>query len=373
MIYFDNAATTKPSKMAIEKASIYNEENFFNPSALYQGGLNCAQVIKSAKQTILKTLGAVNFDLIFTSCGTESDNQAIFGVAKRGVFVTSEGEHAAVYKSFIELKNKGVQTVFIKLNKDGTVNTDELFELVKNNSVTFVSIMHVNNETGGINDINFIAKKLKSIDKNIIFHSDGVQAYGKIPYRISNDVDLYSISAHKINGLKGVGALIRRKGINLAPIILGGGQELGLRSGTENVFGISVFENVSLEHYTYLKDNYQKVLDIKNYFISGLDKNIYSIISSESSSPYILSISAKGLRGEVIMHSLEQYGVIVGNGSACSSKNRYSRVIKACGIDSTLLDGVIRISFSYENTLEQAIEAVKIINQVGIKLKGMME
>ena len=372
MLYFDNAATTKPSKTALQKAEIFNDEMFFNPSALYLGGINTAKEIKLARENILKNLYATNHNVIFTSCGSESDNLAIFGVVKRGTFVTDKGEHSAVHKSFLELKNRGHNVIFIDLNIDGTVNVDKLIACVKENKVDFVSIMHVNNETGGINDVNFIAKQIKSINNKIIFHVDGVQAYGKIPYKISQDIDLYSISAHKINALKGVGALIKKRNINVAPLIIGGGQENGLRSGTENVFGIKVFDYAGQEKYKNLRDNYNYVKQLKEIFINGLDRELFTFISSENSSPYILTVSAKGLRGEVIMHSLEQNGVIIGNGSACSSKNRFSRVIESCGFDNDVLDGVIRISFSTENTISECEKAVEIINDVVKKLKGKL-
>ncbi len=373
MIYLDNAATTRPSKTAIEKANIFNEEMFFNPSTLYSGGLNCAREIKKAKENILSCIGAFNHELVFTSCGTESDNTAIFCSVKRGVFVTDKGEHSAVYKSFLELKNKGLTVEFIDLNPDGTVDTNKLYKFVKENRVDFVSILHVNNETGGINDINTIAKNLKLINPKLIFHSDGVQAFGKIPYKISKDIDFYSISAHKINALKGVGALFRKKSVNLSAYIHGGGQENGLRSGTENVFGIKVFEYATLDHYNNLRSNFDKVLSIKKYFIDNLKKDLFRIISSGNSSPYILTVSAVGLRGEVVMHSLELEGIIIGNGSACSSKNRYSRVVGACGYENDVLDGVIRLSFSHENTIEEAKIAVEKINETAEKLKGIMQ
>lgn len=370
MIYFDNAATTKPSKTCLEKAQIFNSEMFFNPSTLYSGGLNCAREIKKAKESILRNLSTLNHEVIFTSCGSESDNMAIFCAVKRGVFVTDKGEHSAVYKSFLELKNRGLKIEFIDLNSDGTVNSEKLFEFVKNNHVDFVSIAHVGNETGAINDVNSIAKRLKNINKNIIFHVDGVQAYGKIPFRLSQEIDLYSISAHKINGLKGVGALIKRKNLHLSPLIFGGGQENGLRSGTENVYGIKIFEYAGEEKYKILKENYEKVACIKKYIQENLNKDDFYIISAENSSPYILTVSAVGLRGEVIMHSLEQKNLIVGNGSACSSKNRYSRVLEACGYKTDVLDGVLRISFSIDNTIEEAKIAVEILNQTVKTLKG---
>ena len=375
MIYLDNAATTKPFSSAIEKANKFNIEEFFNPSALYKGGLSTSKEIKSAKENLLRSIGATTdkFEVIFTSCGTESDNQAVFGTIKRGVFVTDLGEHSAIYKSFLELKNRGLDVHFVGLNKDGSVNVEELYSLVKNNHVDFVSIMHVNNETGAINDVNNIAKNLKSINPKLIFHSDGVQAFGKISFRISSYIDLYSVSAHKVNALKGVGALIKRKSLNVKPIIFGGGQENGLRSGTENLFGIKVFEYAFLEHFDNIREDFDRVLSFKNYIIQSLDKELFTIISGDNSSPYILTVSAKGIRGEVLMHSLETEGIIVGNGSACSSKNRFSRIIEACGYKEDVLDGVIRISFSTETTLDEIKKAVEILNSTTQKLKRIMK
>ena len=249
---------------------------------------------------------------------------------------------------------------------------ESLLDCIKRNNADFVSIVHVNNETGGINDVNFIAKKIKEINNKIIFHVDGVQAYGKLPYRLSQDIDLYSISAHKINGLKGVGALIKKKNVNVSPLIFGGGQESGYRSGTENVFGIKVFEYAGNEKYVKIRDNYKRISGYKNIFLNNLDKAVFVVISGANSSPYILTVSAKGLRGEVIMHALEEQGVIIGNGSACSSKNRFSRVIEACGYSNEVLDGVIRISFSADNTEEECRKAVEIINKTVKKLKGIL-
>ncbi len=375
MIYLDNAATTKPYLQAIEKANLFNQQYYYNPSALYKGGLEVSKELKATKEKLLKNLGVSldSFEVIFTSCGTESDNQAIFSTVKHGTFITDLGEHSAVYKSFLELKNRGEKVEFIPLNKDGSVNTDKLFEFVKNNRTDFVSIMHVNNETGAINDVNFIAKTLKEINPKIIFHSDGVQAFGKIPFKLSKHIDLYSVSAHKINALKGTGALIKRKNLNVKPYIIGGGQENGLRSGTENVFGIKVFEYAMDCHYKNLNTNFNAVKQIKDFMIENLDEDLFTVLSAENSSPYILTVSAKGLRGEVVMHTLETEGIIVGNGSACSSKNRFSRVIEACGYGFEVLDGVIRISFSAENTLEEAQKAVQIINEKILNLKRIMK
>lgn len=374
MIYLDNAATTKPSVSAVNKAEKFITEDYFNPSALYRGGLSCAKEINAARVSVLNNLGLSpeNYEVVFTSCGTESDNFAIFGSGKRGIFVSDKGEHSAVFKSFSELNQRKIQTRLIGLNKDGSVNCDELFEFVKNNDVSFVSVVHVNNETGAVNDVSFIADTLKKIKPSLIFHSDGVQAYGKIPFIFSDNIDLYSVSAHKINALKGCGALIKKRKISLAPLIIGGGQEGGLRSGTENVFGIKVFQYAGEEHYSLIKDNYQKVRELNVYARNNLDKDIFKVISGENASPYVLSVSADGLRGEVIMHALEEQNIIVGNGSACSSRNRYSRVLTACGYNNKVLDGVIRVSFSQDNTLSEIKEFVEKINGIASRLKGIM-
>ena len=373
MIYFDNAATTKPLSTAILSSNELNDKLYFNPSALYREGISAKAVIKDCKEKILSFLKTEDHEVVFTSCGSESDNQAVFCAKKRGIFVTDLGEHSAIYQSFSELKNRGLSVHFVELNQDGSVNTDNLYDFIKNNpDVSFVSIVHVNNETGAINDINSIAKNIKAINKNIVFHSDGVQAFGKIPFRLDKNIDLYSISAHKINGLKGTGALIKRKGLNLFPLIFGGGQENGLRSGTENVFGINVFRLAAENRYKNLRESLDKITEIRNYIKDNIDKSIFDIISGETSSPYIFTVSAKGVRGETIMHLLEEKNIIVGNGSACSSKQKHSRVIKACGYSENVLDGVIRISFSPENTIEEAIIFTKELNETVKTLKGII-
>jgi cysteine desulfurase len=235
----------------------------------------------------------------------------------------------------------------------------------------FVSVIHVNNETGAINDINAIAKQVKAIAPRCIFHSDGVQAFGKIPVALSADVDLYSISAHKIGGLKGVGALIAKPQA-VHPFVFGGGQENGLRSGTENVFGIKVFECAAKEKCENLTKNLEKVSMLNQKMKSELSASGFQIISGENASPYVLSVSAGAVRGEVLLHMLENYGVLVGTGSACSSKNRFSRIIRACGYGEDVLDGVVRISFSAETTEEEVSFATEKMIECANKLKKVM-
>ena len=370
MIYLDNAATTKPLLSAVEKADKFLKDSYFNPSAMYKNGIETKKELEGFKNEILRHFPPI-YDLTFMSCGTEADNTAIFSFCKRGNFITTLGEHSAVYECFNELKKRGADVRFAPLNLDGSVNVEELLKLV-DEKTTFVSVVHVNNETGAINDVNAIAKQIKSKNQNVIFHSDGIQAFGKIPYVLSADIDLYSISAHKIGGLKGNGALIRKKKLNLTPYLIGGGQEGGLRSGTENVFGIAVFAEAVKTHFENIKENYQKVSSLKQLFIEKLDTSIIKIISSEKSSPYVLSLSAEGLRGEVVMHMLEDFGVIIGTGSACSSKNPHSRILKACGYGAKTLDGMLRISFCNNNTEEEILFAVEKLNECVKRLKGIM-
>jgi cysteine desulfurase len=375
MIYFDNAATTKPCEKAVRIAEKYLIENYFNPSAMYKEGHDLQSELKKARSALISFVASENdFELIFTSCGTEADNQAVFSFARRGNAVTTQGEHSAVFSPFTELKNRGIaEPRFAPLKEDGRVDVEKLLALV-DEKTSFVSVIHVNNETGAINDINEIAKLVKKKNPRTIFHSDGVQAYGKIPFKLAKEVDLYSVSAHKIGGLKGVGCLIKRKSLVLPAYLFGGGQENGRRSGTENVFGIVQFAEASKEKFSTLKEDFARLSEYKSSFVNGLDKSVFKILSGENSSPYVLSVSAVGLRGEILLHMANDRGLIIGTGSACSSnaKNRYSRVILACGHDEKVADGVLRISFSPLTTKEEVDEALRILNEIGKELQTRM-
>ena len=375
MIYLDNAATTKPCESATRAAEEYLFEKYYNPSALYKEGHDLQSELKKARSALLSFVASENdFEWIFTSCGTESDNQAIFSFAKRGNAVTTAGEHSAVFAPFTELKNRGVvETRFAPLLPDGRVDVEKLVSLV-DEKTSFVSVIHVNNETGAVNDINGIAKLVKKKNPRTVFHSDGVQAYGKLPFKLAKEVDLYSVSAHKIGGLKGVGGLVKRKSLTLPPYLIGGGQENGRRSGTENVFGMMQFFFASQEKFKSLKADFERLKGYKQKVIDGLDKSVYTVLSGENSSPYIVTVSAVGLRGEILLHLANDKGLIVGTGSACSSnaKNRYSRVILACGRDEKTADGVLRISFSPLTTEDETERAIGILNEIGRELKERM-
>ncbi len=369
MIYLDNAATTRPNENAIKRASEFLSTAYFNPSAMYKEGFSVQTELKKAKLAILSHVAdSAFFDVIFTSCGTESNNTALFSFGKRGNVVTTEGEHSSVIEPLRELKNRGmIELRVAPLQADGKVDEKQLLSLI-DEKTTLVSVMHVNNETGAINDINALAKTVKKRFPKVVFHSDGVQGYGKIPFRLSKEVDLYSISAHKIGGIKGTGALIKRKTLNLRPFLWGGGQENGLRSGTENSFGIKQFEYATEEKFSTIQEDFERLKGYKKILEEGLNSEVYSCFHFAETSPYIASVSAKGMRGEILQRMACDKGLLVGTGSACSSNSQllYSHVLLACGVDKELAIGALRLSFSPQTTEEEVVCAVQILNEIAL-------
>ena len=354
IIYFDNAATTVPDEECLTAAlKELKDGGFYNPSALYRGGVAQKRKLDEARKTLLSFFGGA-YDAVFTSCGSEADNMAVFSSATRGNAVTDSGEHSAIYNSFKELNNKGVETRFAPLEKNGGVNVEKLLELI-DDKTRFVSIAHVNNETGAINDINSIAERVKKKNPSVVFHSDGVQGFLKIPFRPNNYIDLYSVSAHKICALKGVGALVFRKNLPVHPIIIGGGQENGKRSGTENTFGISIFEK-AMKKYSDVSANFEKIKQV-NARLKELLAPYVVFVSDEECSPYILSFSAVGVKAEIIQRVCDDNGLILGTGSACSSKIGVSRIITNCGYDKKTAEGVLRASFVFDTDIGQAEDA----------------
>lgn len=364
MIFLDNASTTKIRPEAISEIE-RSHALFYNPSALSRKSLEVRREIDGAKQKICKALGVdYNNNLIITGSATEADNLAIFGSAKKtgDQFVFGAGEHQAVFASANELKLRGFNVVFAPLNKFGEVDLDKLKEILQK-PTAFVSIMHVSNETGAINDISKISMLVKNLWPNAIVHSDGVQAFGKIPTNVLKlGVDLYSISGHKVGGPKGIGALYVKNIAKLKPIIFGGGQEFGIRSGTENTAYVLALSKVvgafEIEkNFEYVK----KLSNIVRTYFEG--KEGITINSPKSASPYILSLSFEGVRGETLVHILEEKGVIVGTGSACSSKKTTNRTLEAIGLSREQIEGAIRISFSHENKQDEVLKACEIIEE----------
>ena len=372
MIYLDNAATTPPNAAAVEEVLRLLGEEFHNPSALYRASFAAHKRMEEARRAILSCIAdPAKFALEFTSCGSESDNQALFSGARRGNFVTTQGEHAAVQRTAEELSRRGVEARFAKLDRFGRVDAEDLLRLVDERT-SLVSVIHVNNETGAVNDVASLAAAVKKKCLRALFHSDGVQAFGKIAFRLTKEIDLYTVSAHKIGGVRGVGALFYRKGAPLHPLIFGGGQESGLRGGTENTFAIAQFAAAAGRKFVSLAADAERAARLRGLLLEGLDADIFSALSPQDGSPYILSVSARGLRAEVLLHMLDDNGVMVGTGSACSSKNRYSRVILACGLDERTADGVLRLSLSSETTEEECRRAIEIINRCARELRERM-
>lgn len=376
-IFLDNASTTKIDQTVNELISKINLDDFYNPSALYHESVLIKQKIENAQLTIAKALNVESKNIIFTSGATESNNLAILGsvtAKKNAEYIFSSGEHPSVYNVAKFLEQKGASVKFVKLTENGTVDLDDLKNKLSPNT-HFVSIMFVSNETGAINDIQAISKIIKSYNPKIIFHVDGVQAFGKIQCDLSKlGIDAFSLSSHKFHGPKGVGALYYKNLNSLKPQILGGGQQLNFRSGTENVSGILGMELACSIAQTKMQESFQKVSNFRKIFINKIEQNLSDVAyqinqSTTANSPYILSISFKGLKSEVLMHMLEDEGVIVGTGSACSSKKQENRVLQSMGKNADFIKGNVRISFSRLNTLEEIEKASDIFTKVVQKLK----
>ncbi|MBP5593186.1 MAG: cysteine desulfurase [Clostridia bacterium] len=373
MIYLDNAATTKTIKSAADKAMRYLTELYFNPAAHYRPAISVKNDINEAADVIAASLGVKRKTLIFTSGASESNNTVFeCGIRnKKGNIVISAMEHPSVYECALRLKSKGFDIRIAPLNSQGVVDIDEFSKLIDANT-TLVSIIHVSNETGAVNDIKALSKIVKE-KSNALFHSDGVQAFGKIKTDlISLGVDLYSASAHKIGGMKGIGLLYIKDGINIPAFIAGGGQQDNRRSGTENAAGIICFAE-ALKEYT-LKAEEFSLIGARKMFIENFSKMDWVKINGIGAlnSGYIVSLSFKGLKGEVLSHMLEDEDIIVGLGSACSSHVKTSRVLSAMNVPKIYADGTIRISFSPFTTKEELISALSsIINNANI-LKGKL-
>lgn len=365
-IYLDNAATTVCYKEVAELVCKASQEDFFNPSALYKPSVDAAMKLKEARETIKSALHAPDGEFYFTSGGSESDNTALFCTRKpKGSrIITSLGEHDAVLNAANELKNQGYDVVFVPINKDGSVNFEE-FKALLNENVSLVSIMHVSNETGAVNDIAKFVKATRKLAPNAVFHSDGVQAFEKIKVNLRTlDVDLYSVSAHKIHGPKGIGGLYVKKGVSIKPLIFGGGQEKGFRSGTENLPSILGFARaVELNDLNFDK-NISKKSEYKEYLTTKLKENIEDLVvisPNENCASNILTVAFKDVRGEVLLHSVEEDGILVGIGSACSS-HRESRFKSLLGLDESHKDGIIRFStseFSDVNDVDFVVKSIK--------------
>ncbi len=375
LIYFDNAATTKICNEALHLIEEYSRNLYFNASSAYTPAVKIETEINETAKNILKVLGCQKGKIFFTSGGTESDNMAILGAAKKTRkmhIISSRVEHPAVLNTLKELESKGYGVTYLPVDERGFLSADDLAKSI-NDDTFLVSIMHVNNETGAIQDIKNLSRAAKARDEKVLFHSDGIQAYSNIPVDLDDlGVDMYSLSSHKIHGPKGVGALYVKNPKKIAPITYGGGQQEGYRSGTLNSPGILSFAKAfELAEYNEIKDH--KFSQMKSYLADKIQNEIDDVICiniDEGYSNHILSMAFKGINAETLLHACQYDGLIISTGSACSSKkNIVSNTLKQMEMHEDYIGGAVRISFSRYNDIEEARAAFQIIKQNVEKLR----
>lgn len=368
IVYLDNSATTKQSDEVTSEMLRIVKDCYGNPSSLHALGVASEKELKASRKKLSAVCGASDEEIYFTSGGTESDNTAIFQGVKSlkrqgNKVITTKIEHPAVLECCKSLENQGLELIYADVDKNGFVNPDDIKNLVDDKTV-LVSIMQVNNETGAIQPIseigNIVYKASEKMSHKVLFHCDAVQGFGKLQTNVKSDrIDLLSASAHKLHGPRGVGLLYVNRDVHIHPLICGGGQESGLRSGTENLPGIAGFA-AAIEADIRSESATAHVTKLRDMLMEGIRTEIPDIrINSpvdepDGCLPHILNISFVGARGEVLLHMLEQAGIYVSTGSACSSKKKGgSHVLTAMGLAPDEIEGALRFSFTHKNTQEE--------------------
>ena len=382
MIYLDNCATTRPRPEVVAAVARTMAEEFGNPSSLHRLGLRAEKLVKEARNRTADFLKVQESEIYFTSGGTESNNIVVQGIAslkssKGKHIVTTSIEHPAIMNTLKYLEKKGFEITWLKNDHYGRIDINELKESLREDTI-LVTVIHVNNEVGVIQDIEEIGKALSTSKSKPHFHLDGVQSFAKLPLSLKTwGVDSYAFSGHKLHGPKGIGGLYLNSRVNLPPLLFGGNQERGLRSGTENVPGIvglstalSFASKDSVHEFAHV--NY-----LKSLMIELLTERIPEIkINSPVDplfSPYILNVSIPWTRGEIMVHSLEDKDIYVSTTSACSSKGKSkSHVLEAIGLDDKCIEGTLRISFSHENTEDDIRIAVSEITNAAVEIRSIM-
>lgn len=372
-VYFDNAATTKIIPEVREIMLETMDVEYGNPSSMHIKGVQAENYLRNARNTIAKQLKCESKEIIFTSGGTESNNLALLGLAlankRAGNHIITTGiEHASVYNPVLYLQDLGFRVTFLKVDARGKVDLQHLRESLDEDTI-LVSTMAVNNEIGAVEPIEEIAAIIKKYngehDKNILYHVDAIQAFGKrilYPKRIG--IDAMSMSGHKIHGPKGSGALFVDSRAKIKPVLYGGGQEKGLRSGTENTAAIAGMGKATEIMYNRIEENNHKMQLVKDALIQGATL-IEGVTDNSGESPHIASLSFRGVRSEVLLHALEDRGIYVSAGSACSSNHpAISGVLTAIGLDKDLLESTLRFSFCEYNTVEEAEYTVNVLKEL---------
>lgn len=375
-VYLDNAATTKVFPQVRERMVQVLEQDYGNPSSKHTKGMEAEQYIRTAKEEIAKQLKCQTGEIIFTSGGTESNNMALIGAAmankRAGMHIITTGiEHASVHEPLAFLEEQGFSVTYLPVDRAGHVSPDALREAMTSQTI-LVSIMYVNNEVGAVQDIGTLAKTVHEVNKTALFHVDAIQAFGK--YRIipkRQQIDLLSVSGHKLHGPKGTGFLYVRDKVKIRPLLFGGGQQKGVRSGTENVPGIAGLG----EAIRLMAESHQEKIDnlyhCKEVLIKGLSAlegvtvHAMETLSLHETAPHIVSAGFAGIRSEVLLHALADKGVYVSSGSACSSNHpELSGTLKAIGVADELLDSTLRFSFSLDTTEEDIVYALRQLQEL---------
>ncbi|WP_183187555.1 cysteine desulfurase family protein [Brevibacillus panacihumi] len=370
MIYFDNSATTRPHPQVIETMSKAMASYYGNPSSLHRKGVEAENILNQARAVAAGYLGCKPSEIFFTSGGTESNNAAIKGVAfqyqSRGKhIITTQIEHPAVYDVCKQLESMGFSVTYLPVDREGRVSLADVQKAMRPDTI-LVSVMHVNNELGTIQPVEEIGKWLKQFPK-VLFHVDAVQGIGKVPLRIKESgIDLLSLSAHKFHGPRGIGILYKREGLIIQPLLTGGGQEAGVRSGTENlpaIAGLAKAFRLLQESGADEPSRLQRLLEQLREGVSPIE-GIQVNTPEKGTAPHIMNLSVPGVKAEVLLHALEERGFLVSTKSACSSKaNEPSRVLMAIGVGTECASSSLRISLGRDNTAEevaQFIEALRI-------------
>lgn len=368
MIYLDNSATTRPFDEVIDKMSACMREEYFNPSAVYAPAMLAGRILTETREAIASQLGG-RVKVVFTSGGTEADNLALLGTARalrgrKGHFITTKVEHPAILETAAELERLGHSVTYIGVDEEGTVDVDALVDAVREDTA-LVSVMQVNNEVGAVMPIEEISRRVKEKNPRTLIHVDGVQGFMRVPMHMNRmGVDLYSLSGHKIHGPKGIGALAMSDRARPLCIAFGGGQENGLRSGTENVPGIAGLGQ-AVRAFARLDDPASDMMELKMRLRDGILQAVpdAKVNGPKGGAPHILNVTFP-VKGEVLLHALEGAGILCSTGSACAShKKSASHVLTAMGVPDKEIDGALRFSLCPMNTPEEIDETVAQIRK----------
>ena len=366
-VYLDNSATTRVLPEVAELMVKIMCEDYGNPSSLHIKGVQAENYLRYAKETLAKILKVSEKEIFFTSGGTESDNMALMGCAfansRRGRhIITTQIEHPAILRTCAHLETLGYQVTYLPVDKCGRISMDALRRAIRPDTI-LVSIMHTNNEIGALQPVEEAGNLIKSINPAILFHVDAVQGFGKAKiYPKKMKIDLLSVSGHKIHGPKGIGMLYIGEKVKIQPILHGGGQQMNLRSGTDNVPGAAGMAKAAELLYQHYDEDIRRLYDCKKHFMEGVRKldgiTINGLLpdapEGEGTAPHIVSVTVNGVRSEVFLHALEEKGIYVSAGSACSAhKPQPSATLKAIGVERSALESTIRFSFSVYTTIEE--------------------